>query len=233
MKIIIFVYQLVKYTIKHHIMNYQEQFYDACEDGDLTAITYLLNNYNIDGNVDDEYGFRLACKYGHLNVVQFLTQNYDINVHAENESGFRWACINGHLNVVEYLTQNYDIDVHAENEYGFRLACVNGHLNVVQYLLENNYNIDVHADNEYGFRIAYKYGYLNVVQYLLTKMKLTNEMIKILCRKKCEYFDEIKSQIKVHKHVVKLHNNKLQSCKILFTLYKTINIENTIYLGII
>ena len=146
---------------------------------------------------------------------------------------FYEACKNGNLTTVQYLLNNYNIDVRAKNEEGFRWACQNGYLNVVQYLLENNFNIDAHADNEYGFRLACQRGHLNVVKYLLTKMELTNEMIKILCRKKCEYFYEIKSQIKIHKHIVKHCDNILQSCKILFTLYKTINIENTIYLGLI
>ena len=146
---------------------------------------------------------------------------------------FYEACENGNLTDITYLLNTYDIDVHADNEKGFRWACRHGHLNVVQYLLEHNYNIDVHAENEYGFKFACKRGHLNVVKHLLTKIELTNEMIKILCNNNCEYFDEIKSQIKIHKHIVKLHNNNLQSCKILFTLYKTINIENTIYFGLI
>ena len=146
---------------------------------------------------------------------------------------FYEACRIGGLTSVKHLINNFNINVHAENEKGFRLACWKGHLNVVQYLLENNFNIDVHANNEDGFRWACKYGYSNVVKYLLTKMELTNEMIKILCKNNCEYFDEIKSQIKIYKHYVKLYDNKLQLCKILFTLYKTINIENTIYLGLI
>ena len=127
----------------------------------------------------------------------------------------------------------FNIDVHAENEEGFRWACYKGHLNIVQYLLENNFNIDVHAYNENGFIWACKNGYSAVVKYILTKTNATVELLKILCKYKCEYNDEIKRHIKRHKYVVKLYNNKLQSCKILFVLYKTMNIENTIYFGII
>ena len=216
-------------------MRHQEKFYEACRIGNLTVITNLLNNYNINVNAYSEKGFRLACEYGQLNVVQYLLENnVYINVHAENEYGFVLACWNGHLNVVQYLLENnFNIDVHAENEHGFRSACYKGHLNVVKYLLENNFNIDAHADNEHGFRWACKFGHLNVVKYLLTKMEFTNEMIKILCINECEYIDEIKRHIKKHKYIVKLHNNKMQSCKILFTLYKTMNVENTIYLGLI
>ena len=150
-----------------------------------------------------------------------------------HQGKFNEACISGNLTVIADLLNNHNIDVHACNECGFRLACSNGHLNVVQYLLENNFNINVHAGNKEGFRHACKNGHSLIVQYLLTKMKMTNKIIKTLCKNKCEYFDEIKRYIKNHKYVVKLFDNKLQSCKILFVLYKTMNIENTIYFGII
>ena len=67
------------------------------------------------------------------------------------------------------------------------------------------------------------------VVWLLTKTNMTNEILMILCKNKCEYNDEIKRHIEKHKYVIKLYNNKLQLCKILFVLYKTMNIENTIY----
>ena len=142
-----------------------------------------------------------------------------------HQKQFYKACENG--DNIMYLLNSYDIDVHADNEKGFRFACWKGHLNVVQYLLENNFNIDVHADNEYGFKWACYFGHLNVVQYLLRKTKMTNEMLKILSEYK--YFDEIKK----HTRCVKIYNYKLRLCKILFPLYNTINVENSIYFGII
>ena len=108
----------------------------------------------------------------------------------------------------------------------FYEACKNGILTQIMYLL-NTYNIDVHAYNEDGFRWACYYGYLNVVQYLLKKTKMTNEMLKILSEYK--YFDEIK----IHACGVKIYNYDLRLCKILFPLYNTINVENSIYLGLI
>ena len=152
-------------TVQQHIMNYQEQFYDACEANDLTVIVDLLNNYNIDVHARCEYGFRLACAYGYLNVVQYLLENdFNIDVHVDNELGFEWACINGHLNIAKYI---------------------------------------------------------------LTKTNMTTEIVKIMCR----YFD--KNDIIKYNYVIKLYNNKLNSFKVLFALYNTINVENAIYFGII
>ena len=51
-------------------------------------------------------------------------------------------------------------------------------------------------DCQKQFYDACENGYLNVIKYLLTKIKFTNEIIKILCINTCEYFDEIKRYIK-------------------------------------
>ena len=37
-------------------MSHQEKFYEACKNGNLTVITNLLNNYNINVNANNEYG---------------------------------------------------------------------------------------------------------------------------------------------------------------------------------
>ena len=36
-------------------MDHQKQFYKACRNGNLTAITNLLNNHNIDVHANNEY----------------------------------------------------------------------------------------------------------------------------------------------------------------------------------
>ena len=137
------------------------------------------------------------------------------------------ACRNGNLTDITCLLQTYNINVHADNECGFRWACRYGHLNLVQYLLENNFNIDVHANDDEGFRWACWQGHLNVIKYLITKTKMTNKMMTILS--KFKYFDKLK----MHSCFVKIFNHKLRLYKFLFPLYNIINVENSIYFGII
>ena len=108
----------------------------------------------------------------------------------------------------------------------FTEACEHGNLTDIIYLL-NTDSVNVHADNEIGFKLACFYGHLNVVQFLLTKTKTTNKMLKIL--NKSKYFKEIKK----HTRCVKIFDHRLRLCKILFPLYNTINVKNSIYLGLI
>ena len=217
----------------YHISIYEYGFTIACQHGYLNIVEYLLSNIHFKNEfkIDIEKGFIRACTYGQLAVVKYLLENnYNINVHAHNEWGFRWACNNGHLNVVKYLLENdYNINVHAFDEDGFIRACHNGQFIVIHYLLENNYDINVHANNEYGFMCLCEKNKLNIVKYILTKTNITNEIVKILCKYKCEYFDCIKP----HKYYVKVYNNHFHLYKVLFTIYNTINIENCIYFGII
>ena len=60
-----------------------EQFIDACEQGRLEVVKYLLTSPE-------------------------LTEHADI--HARNDEGFIWACRSGHLEVIKYLIIDMNID---------------------------------------------------------------------------------------------------------------------------
>ena len=71
---------------KYKKLNQEElndQFIDACENGHLEIVKYLLTSPE-------------------------LTEH--ANIHAENDSGFSWACDQGHLEVVKYLIIDMNID---------------------------------------------------------------------------------------------------------------------------
>ena len=91
---------------KYKKLNQKElnnQFIDACAQGQLEIIKYLLTSAE-------------------------LTEHADI--HAENDLGFRSACLEGRLELVKYLLTSPDLkehaDIHADNDYGFRWACARG-----------------------------------------------------------------------------------------------------------
>ena len=60
-----------------------EQFIDACENGQLEVVKYLLTSAE-------------------------LTEH--ANIHARNDEGFIWACRYGHLEVIKYLIIDMNID---------------------------------------------------------------------------------------------------------------------------
>ena len=60
-----------------------DEFIDACRDGNLNIVKYLLTSAELTEHVD---------------------------IHAENDSGFSWACDRGHLEVVKYLIIDMNIE---------------------------------------------------------------------------------------------------------------------------
>ena len=129
-----------------------EQFIDACAQGQLEIIKYLLTSAE-------------------------LTEHADI--HAENDLGFRNACYQGHLEIVKYLLTSAELtehaDIHSRNDLGFRSACLAGHLEIVKYLLtspELTEHANIHAENDLGFIWACRYGRLEVVKYLIIDMNI-------------------------------------------------------------
>ena len=66
-----------------------EQFIDACYEGRLEVVKYLLTSPELTENVDihaeNDWGFRIACEQGRLEVVKCLIidMNIDKTTHIE------------------------------------------------------------------------------------------------------------------------------------------------------
>ena len=86
-------------------MHLNDQFFDACRDGDIIAVKKLLNdNPQIDISFRDEYAFRLACANGHLEVAKWLFHvRPQINISACDNYAFYFACLYGHLEIAVWL----------------------------------------------------------------------------------------------------------------------------------
>ena len=95
-----------------------ESFINACHDGNLDAVKYLLISDELKEHTDihayDDYGFRWACNNGLLEVVKYLLTSDELkehaDIHALNDYGFRWACNNEKIEVVKYLIFDYNIE---------------------------------------------------------------------------------------------------------------------------
>ena len=95
-----------------------EQFIDACRDGHLELVKYLLTSPELKKHANihaaDDLGFICACEQGQLEVVKYLLASPELTEHADihtgNDEGFRGACYEGRLEVVKYLIIDMNID---------------------------------------------------------------------------------------------------------------------------
>ena len=118
-------------------MNVQEQFLNACRDGNLELAQQLFkNNPTIDISADNELTFQYACYYGYLQVAQWLLEvKPTINISADNEYAFQLACKNKHLELAQWLlTVKPNINISAINNCAFKNSCYNEHLQVALWL---------------------------------------------------------------------------------------------------
>ena len=97
------------------------QFNKACKEGNLEQVKYLINNFDLDINIQDNFGdigFHLACLKWDLAIVEYFkvdafacgikNTNLDINIQNNfGDIGFHYACSYGHLELVKNLIKKY------------------------------------------------------------------------------------------------------------------------------
>ena len=101
----------------------QEEFFEACESGNLDDVKSTLEKLKNEGNdvnvqdADGRTGLWLAAFKGHLPVLEFLVSE-GANVDATSNdgmTGLMMASVKGHLSVCEYLiSQNCDATIQCE-----------------------------------------------------------------------------------------------------------------------
>lgn len=168
-----------------------DYFIQACEDGELDKVKYLLTSPKLTKNVSCSYrseqALRNACKHGHLDIVQYLLTSPDLNKHAnlhhDNDTPFVLACFSGNLNLIKYLLTSEELkshpDIHANYmgspDYALTLACQKGYLEVVKYLLTSpdlNDHANIHADRDRPILNAYQKNNLDIVRFLIFDMNI-------------------------------------------------------------
>jgi len=115
-------------------MNYQDEFWDAVESGDLETVKRLVETRLVDPKGSDSEALRLAALNGHLEVMQFLLPH--ANPKAYGSQAFRVAAGNGHLEIVKFLLPHSDPKAHYSE--ALRWAAENGHFEIVQFLIPHS-----------------------------------------------------------------------------------------------
>lgn len=125
-------------------------FHQACSDGNLDEVRYLLISPELEVHSDIHYynddGLAQACWEGHLEIVKYLLTSPELKEHAylndhkEKDCGSLLnACGAGHLEIVKYLLNSPDLKEHAIINWSFMppigAACEEGYLEIVKYLL--------------------------------------------------------------------------------------------------
>ncbi len=144
--------------------DYNEQFLEACEGGQLEEAKQLILNHPDD--VDINHSIVLACKYRLIEITKWLVNECQVNNHENNVKTFRWACYNGQIEIAKWLVHDHQVDVHVDDDSAFRMACINEHIELAKWLI-HDHQVNVHAYNEHVFRWACIHKHIKMINWFI------------------------------------------------------------------
>jgi hypothetical protein len=132
---------------KQILKPFEDRFTNACIEGDLDEVKYLVNSkelqFNVDIHLQNDGGFLLACSNGNLDIVKYMLTSPElkshINIGTNDNMGFLNACFRNKMNVVAYLLTSPELkehaDIHAQKDRAFQIACNNHNLELASFLI--------------------------------------------------------------------------------------------------
>lgn len=172
---------------------YNQDFTQACEQGDVKDAQWFLDHYPAfpishqhfvtvtrRGDMElvkllaplvtdpDEYdtynaGFVLACQNGYLELAQWLAENYEID---NVMCAFYGATSGGHIEMAQWLIRTWpEINPSGCRDRAIRYACRNGHLGMAQWLVTLE-GVNPRANHDEALYEACCNGHITVVQWL-------------------------------------------------------------------
>lgn len=169
-----------KFTKKH----INEALLNACADGDLDKVKFLLNSPELQHLADIHYNenapLHQACEHNNLHIMQYLLTSPELKKHADIHSKNDWAltiaCNEGHLDIVKYLLTSSNLKEHSSyNVDQLRYALRIGNMDIVDYLLYSpdlKENFDIHMNEDAVFKEACEFGHMETLQYLILDVNI-------------------------------------------------------------
>ncbi len=155
-------------------------FIDACTNGDLEAVKYLLTSeelvINAQINTQNNDGIFWATVNNHIDIVEYLLTSPDLEEKASiSKNTFISACAEGKLELIQFFLTSPKIvkrPLFSELEdEALRYACKNNQFEVVKYFLTTK-DLWKKANPDLAFRKAYEAGNLEMVKFLILDMNI-------------------------------------------------------------
>ena len=150
--------EIVKWLMeKFPLQGYiNEYFIDACSNGHLQLVKYLINNgVKVVGS-----GLFIAARDGHFDIVQYLVE-CGANVNQYNP--LVNASIRGASKIVKYLIEN-GADIHIDDNIALKYAVQYNDLDLVKFLVEHG--ADIHGRDDEAIRYAKHKRFQEIIDYL-------------------------------------------------------------------
>jgi hypothetical protein len=162
-------------------MDYQEQFFKGCIEGNLTNVQEAFK-HNIDVKDFIDNALIEVCGKGFLDIAEYLVNSPDVpvkpNIHAKNDKALFWACSFQKYNTVEFLlSQGADMSV---NDYAPFRELIQSY-EVFNAWAKKNHTPEQLADSG---KANYQEDYANIVEKvwpkLVNDLNTSNELVQAI-----------------------------------------------------
>jgi hypothetical protein len=154
----------------------------ACEQGHLSVVKFLINNY-----IFDTKKMKLiegACYYGHLHILEYLYLLHPENFSPNNfyNQLLCYICEKGYFEILKFLSGISEHHIYylcvgsgfCLEYIPIHFAFKHGHLHIIKYIIElnNNYhdlmvNNILPYNNHHPYKLACKFGRTDLINYLI------------------------------------------------------------------
>jgi ankyrin repeat protein len=149
--ILLLLYHLVSET------DDTDQFIEACKNGNLDMIKWILEVSDIDFNKYGNEGFMTACLNNHYQIVKLMLDHYrDIDIHYNNEESFIKTECNSVITILIKYSNYTDTRLRYHNGVKY---IINTDSSVPSYIYTCIYGINIYSSGIPDIDMVKKYIY--------------------------------------------------------------------------